>query len=38
MHTGVSNTNISIGDRVLINGSKNSRNDRLFARIESAEM
>lgn len=38
MHTGVSNTNISIGDRVLINGNKSSRNDRLFARIESAEM
>lgn len=38
MHTGVSNTNISIGDRVLINGNKSSGNDRLFARIESAEM
>ena len=38
MHTGVSNTNISLGNIKLINGNEQSRNDKLFARIESAEM
>lgn len=38
MHTGVSNTNISLGNIKLINGNEQSRNDKLFARIISGEM
>jgi hypothetical protein len=38
MHTGVSNTNISLGNVKLINGNDYSANDKLFARIESSEI
>ena len=38
MHTGVSNTNISLGNIKLINGNKVTSNDKLFARIESSEI
>lgn len=38
MHTGVSNTNISLGNIKLINGCAAPSNDKFFARIESSEI